>query len=493
MAIVNISNEVIEPQLNDPSIREMLEVLKEIKQEFLPEKTYGVSLKDLYKEHKELLSKLMTLLSNRFGLNYKLEVLCTNNFCVIPNVSKSNTGLYNNKDVYTSFSEILDSIEEYEEENRAQRGRVPEEERRAERKALKEFKELTNNVLHTLEETDNLFYTKGIIVDDSKAVIKGLPKDVYTYCCFDFKYGFGELDLTIEETLAIILHEIGHSYDAYSNIYKTYSTFTNFQNALKDLGRKNTDIKKAILLAYANATKDKSLEKEYADKDYVVATIGVLNKLIKQYGRDNTASSSVTKETNADTFATRFGFGRELASGLDKIYRKSNLLSNFNIISRPRSGLLLLDIVIETFRIIFGLFLLPFGIMIAIVTTVLRGIISVFTNIFCELGIIEDYETDKRRLQNIRNQVVHIIMHNKKTSDKMFIDKLNNDIEYIDGLIKYHNNYSAMEAIVSIVDAISSLSKGYRDKKERQNLHFDLENLLYNDLQVSANKIKTLL
>lgn len=474
------SNEGITPQLGDPAMARALAIMKEIKVHFGEEGDFESS-KQLWKKHGDLIQDLSSTISNRIGINIEFICETEKDFYTYYTGPEKNTGFADGQTIGKNYREIEDFLASYKYQD-------------PEAKAFyKKFKQLVDNV----EKTDKQLYDEGIIVDDNKAKVMNLSQGVKAVINIDFKNMFNsELEFTPREALAVILHEVGHLYSFYACSYKTYRTVVTLQDNLVDLAKKESDVRKALLISYKKATNDRSIDNIVSEKDdYVSVTVGVLNKIVLRYSRDLTAAGSTSKEKYADSFAVRWGYGVDLAKGIDKIIKVNGSISHaFDFWPKPRSGGFLIRLMQGLVRIIWQLFTLPSQLFLFVISSTVAFVTDILTQTFSnDYSRTLVYEKDKRRLDNIKTEMLYVIKNTKSASKEARI-QFEKDLKQVETLIQIANEYDDMLNYFGrgVVDALYSFFKSNRDAKERVNLSYELEKLVSNDLHGAVNSLKTL-
>ena len=184
---------------------------------------------------------------------------------------------------------------------------------------------LNGKVVHDLErkKTSKMVNLKGM-VDLKKAKVSGLfskyPLNVY----FHVKTLHYQLKTTVPEMTAILLHELGHPF-TYFEFSSRLSSNNQILQHLADAFRTNN--KKQIEYVFKEITLENNIDQktfdDLIDEDnrlicglrFFQRYIGVLLK-----GLPNGKYNETASEQLADNFASRFGYGREIITGLDKLY-----------------------------------------------------------------------------------------------------------------------------------------------------------------------------
>lgn len=156
------------------------------------------------------------------------------------------------------------------------------------------------------------------------------------FCNLDVNIHIGELFLckssnyTVEEITAIILHEIGHVFVYLEMLART--TRTNYilmEGTIRLLATQNKEQRILLLAEIENEfgekiiNRDKYAEKLQRTESYQTTIIYLAVQQSKTQLNINCYDSR-SFEQMADNFAIRLGYGRPLASGLDKLHRSGN-------------------------------------------------------------------------------------------------------------------------------------------------------------------------
>lgn len=130
--------------------------------------------------------------------------------------------------------------------------------------------------------------------------------------------------LTIQEYVAILLHEIGHIFVAFEYVNRTTTNNQVMASVVRTVMEKNNVKEREIIFKEASeilgVKDDRILELEKITDARVISTV------ILKWGVDNTVSELGMQEYDmnsfeqlADQFSTRQGYGRHLITGLDKL------------------------------------------------------------------------------------------------------------------------------------------------------------------------------
>ena len=472
--------------LNDPEINKALLILEKLEEEY-KHMTFDRHTNNghmvLYRRHRDLFKELSEVFTKRFGFNIKFVASDQSFFSVYGGPKNSNV-ILDGKEVRESLIDFEADLEEYMETAREYDSTI----------SLSYCKEKLKEVaqaINTIDAVSDQCYSGGIVVDNEAIKVKNLDKKAVLLVNLDLLDAFSsEVDMTKEEVMAVILHEVGHAFSYFSQTYKSYCGFIAFQNAVKDLARKESDYKKLMVLAYERATGEVNVDKEFQNANYEVTTVGIANKLLMLYGRDQTYASSTWSEHIADQFASRFGYGKELVIALNKLsnYDYNRFLFSFN--SLPKCNWFI-TVFLNIFSFFLKLAILPLYVLLKLMFYVF-GTLNVFIKNLFYLGDDElTHDTPDRRKNRIRNELVNMLRDTKLTKEQR--EKITNDIKTIDDLyqIAAKTHYDIIPA--SVLEAIFSLFSKYRNNRERGNIYYELEKLMANDLHIASAKLKNLM
>lgn len=165
------------------------------------------------------------------------------------------------------------------------------------------------------------------------AKVGGYLSELRHYLLLDFVWMY-EMGVSVEELAAIITHELGHAFDGLEEHYRLEKTNRAIFDILCDLRDNNED--KALYRFRATFTqaefKHSQLSSETERQDFC-------SELALQYlgGVKSQYLDGKYDETNfenmADSFATRFGMGKDIVSGLHKLH-----LNSANVLPRNALG-----------------------------------------------------------------------------------------------------------------------------------------------------------
>lgn len=470
---ITFSSEDIDSQLNDKAMDQVLDLLSQIKEKFEQDEDYTREI--LFKKDVKWIERLEDILSERFGMQFEIISSLPKEFMSVIVGPKRNTGLFEFKNIYKTYEESMGYLEQVDTDG------------------VKDYKLLENieqnkkafeDVMKAFDAVDDTLYNKGITVDFKNAKLYGLDKDVKLIMSLDFEFAFRKLEFSTGEMLSVILHEIGHAFSYFAQSYKTYTAYVTLQDSLRELGKKGTDMKKSLLLSYTKATGNTNHAKDLEKQDLVGVTVGVVNAILGMYGRDGTVGTLTTVESLADLFASRFGYGVEITRALKKLGDHYK----FNIKEFSINVAVYVICSVYAYITAGGMAGVLSVTLAAIFTHVLLGLLfGVLTAYLVRKIPVQRYEDPYRRLQYIRNQIVYLLRNQDKTNKEM-VEKLNKDLKELDTAMSITSKHQGL--LNNIALAFSKVfSKGFRDNREKINLHYELEKLLYNDIHVASSNL----
>lgn len=266
-----------------------------------------------------------------------------------------------------------------------------------------------------------------------------------------------------------MLHEVGHVITAYSALaYYMMANFvitTNMGERFIALPREQKV--KFCSKYFSDETDEDKLKKkillETNKSDNVTLALLGLNKREAEYSTGFNVYDRRSCEAMADMFATRMGYGAELASALNKLHKK-------------HESLILAVVIIDLIRTV-SLFatgkaaVIIYGLIVSLFGAAMRE------------GYVSDYDDYKVRIRSIRNQVVGSlkdgVLSEQKTKEAL---KTLDDIE------KIMDNRPA--EVVTISGAIVVLFGLYRGRRLEKRLQQRLESLIFSESFATAKKLE---
>lgn len=322
--------------------------------------------------------------------------------------------------------------------------------------------------LRTIEKERSDIYKrinnrKGF-VDFKSARVGGYLGDVKHFLIVNF-YTLRNEGLTTEEVAAVIVHEIGHAFDGLSAHYRMHTSNAAIMDTLNDLN--GNKIEKAFY-TFKRHFDAKDLEEAKLSKDSHITDF--YGPLASRYMKDlaSTIHNSKYDETNfeamADSFAVRMGFGKDIVSGLERLYSKQGI-SPTN--SRKFYYILFIieAIVITSCLVLGGVF----GIL-------LLGLVFTFFSGTHLKDLTYDIPYD--RFNRIRNGIISNLKD--RTLPKEYTEDLLSQLNYIDGILNATKSFKGYKSIFTyIADAVKP---GAREAVMYIEIQQTIENSLNNNL-----------
>lgn len=290
---------------------------------------------------------------------------------------------------------------------------------------------------------------------------------------------------TPSELTAIYLHEVGHGFSSceYSDRVATCNQV--LTNVAKELSkpegsRKAEYVYKELMQINPNTTHE--LAEDMVKGERVVLGNRAFKYIIDSvlFQMDNSKYDETSFENLADSFAARFGYGRQLVSALQKFQEQSDENSD-----RFLAHWLQVLGMIASFLIFAAAFMVGNVFLMVYMALMSYGMTSLVFGTAGEYGRDYTYDDIKIRYKRLRDQLVQRIKTGTVPQDQALI--LVNDIEYLDQLVKDTSQYrSTLDTVMNVVRPAN-----YRAKSsiERQQM---LETLANNPLFVQSVKLRSL-
>lgn len=322
-------------------------------------------------------------------------------------------------------------------------------------------------------------------VDLETAQVSGIFSDYTHAMIIDLVGLIRDAKFSVPELAAAILHEIGHVFTWYEYGSRLEST----NQVLQDISSNIKDKKIYQLeMEFREIGENLKLSKKEIDeilnsnnrvvlgKNLFKAIFGSVQSQLPNAKYDETSSEQL-----ADGFAARFGYGRYLITGIDKLHRfsgdpeTSTLAKYINYIVEI---LLLLGNAVVIVMALMGVpgFLLG-GFFYSAITAMAFWTRNTNNKYL-------SYDSLKERYKRIRQQYIELVK-SLDISPKELNDVINN-IEVIDGYISNCSGYVGIYE--KLGNLIFSSGKDADDSIKYQQL---LEELANNDLFLAAAKLKT--
>lgn len=295
-----------------------------------------------------------------------------------------------------------------------------------------------------------------------------------------------EYKTSVPEVTAIILHELGHAFTYYEMANRLEETNQVLAHLSVELRGENNGQKKKVIfkeLASTFGMSNDEFDDLVEEKNQVILGLKFFKKYIKfvQSQMPNSKYNETASEQLADNFAARFGYGRELVSGLQKI----NLMFGSPEANQENADVMWMMELLFVHFLTFAALLSPLLIGIN-AYAILMPIMWVF--IFFNSG--EDkqdmtYDRLKMRYKRVRQQSIEMIQ--KLDMDKDQLRKVVDDIHFMDNIIQnavmYRSIYNKLANFV-----FSSAKEAKKDIE----LQYLIEELTHSDLFLKSAELKVI-
>ena len=496
--------ESITPHHNDPSIKELIRIAYAIR-DYL--KKYRVTPSDLINTYRKgavntfssLVKDFENVVTKRFGIGVKIQI----NINKLTRFSTLSVPLPRSKGsvFYDEFVNAI--VRGYEKSKDSVRTM---QELDSNHKAFKDAFGIDNksNYLATDALTKNILLVhemlklKGVTIDTERVYISGLPKDFYCIIYMDFfNMLYKEVELTPEEIVAIFMHELGHVFTFIQFTYRTIKTSIAFDESVKEfISKKNGTPNEMITYVYSSVTGGK----KPPSKNTIFIFNDLLEVISNPINPDGDHIAIKQSEILADQFASRFGLGEYIVSGLKKIWDDTGP-SKFEPISKyyfdirkeyENSIWYFLTLTIDEIsnKNIFMRLVYYFMSLFVFAKAMLNDFLRVMET--KDTNYIGNYETMEKRFDRIKKDYIRQIRIYGDDMDRDTINSMLNQIRDIDNTIKSINKIIALPYGEKFKKFISSLYSGkYREiQQQLYDMEVLAENLTENVLHLHKEKIK---
>lgn len=305
----------------------------------------------------------------------------------------------------------------------------------------------------------------------------------------NFEKLLGLADFTTAELTAIVLHELGHDFEA-----AAMANRANHNNqVLADLVRhiKNKDRGGSVEYIYRELKSiDPKLEKETIEGlfsgDTVVMGVSAF-RLIQGTIRSISGSSVYNRtafESMADSFAVRFGYASPLASGLDKLLNDPARIFNKNLIMVFNTF-----VAISTFMSVITMLTLLFKVrnaasLVKLVISLVQnmGLLALIGKLYRTSSEDYAYDRDNERLDRIRKNVLE--MAKNPEIDKKTKIALIEQLKELQTIVK-----NTPPDINPLQKVLNLVFKGDWNSATSIAAQKQIEDMIANDLFISSMKL----
>ncbi|MDD2819521.1 MAG: hypothetical protein PHN51_12095 [Candidatus Nanopelagicales bacterium] len=334
-------------------------------------------------------------------------------------------------------------------------------------KAMEEYSQIEKHRKAQLKKLDG---RKGY-VDTRLARVGGYLAEVGHYLIIDFVL-LKDFGLTPEETAAVICHELGHAFDGLEEHNRVETTNRSIYDVLSELN--NKDYEKAVYLFKNKFTKAEFNESLLTDDKHRYDFCGQLAKAYLGEIKSQIANGKYNQtnyENMSDTFATRFGLGKELVSALAKMMAFSGAIA-------PNSKVLY-AVLISVDIMVFAASFMVFPVWGALV---FWAVIFLLHN-SDTVDMTYDFPMD--RFRRVKHTVVNALK--RLHLPKEVLQELLDQYDFISGILEDHMDVNGLP--YEIADLVLPDA---REARYYSDLQKSLENSLNNELFVKSAQLKVL-
>lgn len=330
---------------------------------------------------------------------------------------------------------------------------------------------------------------KEFTIDYKKAHISGPMSKYPAMLNMHYFYLFNIAKLSVRETSAVIMHELGHLFtwiDMGSRTDRTNQIMNQISNSIKN---KEPASKRKVLLVALEKNKaidNKDLEDLAKEERPMMLTTKLYGKIFNQQYNSaiSTLYADTTSETLADDLATKFGYGADLATSLVKITNAfTKDAETFSLIVNSWNIFIAIE---QTFLALAGAVF-----QISIFSVVINIILTAWSFIMARMyRYTMTYDDFKNRIDRIRRACINILKDPMLTADskRSLISQIET-IEAVQESYKDDTDYRSDDMVSYIYRLVSS---------ERKQIDFEiilersLEHLMNNKLFTMAAKLSVL-
>ena len=347
-------------------------------------------------------------------------------------------------------------------------------------KTLKDFYvEESNATMKRLKEVKNRSH-----IDLDKGRVSGIFSEYETPIYMGY-YAIRSLRLTPREIAAILAHEVGHCLVAYEMAFRTVRTNQILAAASKaaaggDKGQYEYVLKTAEeVLDLKSGMFDEI--KETKDQKTVMTVI--MGKAERKTHDDslmgNTTYDITTFEALADNYAARLGLGKELVTGLEKLYREFGA-AEFSSFARIAATMLDIYSVVSMI-----------GAVIAMGSNPIMGALYLGLNMLGLYARLDGrdhnnvYDKLTIRFKRVKEQIIQYLKD--KSLPAADVKRSLESVAHIEKTIAQISEYKGfLPAIFNMVDPASRAVNSARDIQQ------NLEAMVANDMYLKAAALRTM-
>lgn len=320
-------------------------------------------------------------------------------------------------------------------------------------------------------------------VNIEKAILGGIFSEYVNEVFMDFRTLVKDLMMSPPEVTAILLHELGHGFDACEFSDRIERNNQVVAEVFRHISDRNDKSDMAYVYKELRRVSNDITEKEVEDLikgtrivagyTWFKVCIGSIQSQMLEDTYDKTSF-----EAASDSFAVRFGYGRALSTGLEKLHASQRWMKD------PKYGQAFSYLIVIMFTIgmvVAGAALFASShIIIATYVTVI--LLSAFRLSGSDVKYME-YDELKVRYGRIRNDIIEMLKRSAMDDARMKETILS--IKELDILIDSIPTHSTF--LGDIADFVFSSAKGAARAVKEQQLQ---EKLISNDLFLKSSELK---
>lgn len=325
-------------------------------------------------------------------------------------------------------------------------------------------------------------------VDLEKAKVTGIFSEYVHECTMAFHTNYLYWGMSPAEQTAILLHELGHAFTYYEfsdRLETTNQVLANLSRVMRD---KNANTEQRVYclreLEQCFGLKEKTLDELADEKSYTIFGLKLFKRYIHfvQSQMPNEKYDQTSSEQLADNFATRFGYGRHLITGLDRIYKAIGSEEKNSFASKHPVLLWILSIFYIAVVAIY--FILVITVAPAVAIFMLLATL-LFTFVSGAGAGHMTYDVLKLRYKRIRQQFIDNIKN--QNLSKETLRRCIDEIHFVDKIIeKTYDVRTPMEQISNFIFSMNGAAR------ETLDLQYLLEDLAHNNLFLKSAEFKVL-
>ena len=462
--------ENIATQFNDPATNEVIKRFAEIKELIKTNNPKNSKIAFSKSSIRNLFNQIDIIICKRFGMNFKHISASEGTYGVFTTSSTVNNVLDPYKEYV--YSETEKCLRQCSKTGECYTGKKQEEINDHD----EDWGSILARLLENVKKVNEMINTKGIEIDFQNARVKNFPKDVTVFVVCDIVTLFREFNVEPEEITAFLFHEIGHQFTHLSESYRTVTNVTILLDTMHNEYSKNKDIRETIIIT------TKKHSNKNIDEDNFTQVLTELTNVCIKYMNNDDVYSYTDSESLADQFSTRFGLGKYLVTGLDKLNMKIEeiyggpIMQIFNVI---------VTLFVTAFFVL--LFAIPASLLTIIYMSLLIAVGSVvYTMLLCGSDAsMRTYDDDTHRIKRVKFDMIRQLR--ETDLDKKVKKQIINDIERVEKILsKYPNSKYILERLGDVMPwnidsfTLTRLSK-------------ELEELSENNLVLAKNKLEQFL